>query len=224
MRKALELRYRLLPYHYSLAHAMYDTGRLWMRPLVMDYPHDHVVSDVTSQWMDGDLLVAPVLNRHSRKVAYLPNGTWYVFNTSEVAKGPSKMTGLAALDEIPVYVRQGSAIPLAPRGLQHTDELPGGTLEVQVYSGQNGSFELVEDDGETTNYESGQAAVRRIQFTWDDQAQTLQWKVKGTRAHGQHDFLTLSVSLFSPTAIRHSEEKEIGIRDGSVSFATCSSK
>merc|ERR1712226_1325577 len=66
MRNALVLRYRLIPYHYSLAHKMYKERQLWMRPLVIDFPSDERAAQMTSQWMDGDLLVAPVLRKEEQ--------------------------------------------------------------------------------------------------------------------------------------------------------------
>merc|ERR1719265_771113 len=76
MRRALELRYRLIPYHYSLAHAMFLNRRLWMRPMVMAFPEDPAAADLVSQWLDGDLLVAPILNEDNITDVYLPSGIW----------------------------------------------------------------------------------------------------------------------------------------------------
>eukprot|EP00747_Dinoflagellata_sp_TGD_P024811 gnl/TRDRNA2_/TRDRNA2_130813_c1_seq1.p1 gnl/TRDRNA2_/TRDRNA2_130813_c1~~gnl/TRDRNA2_/TRDRNA2_130813_c1_seq1.p1 ORF type:complete len:641 (+),score=67.07 gnl/TRDRNA2_/TRDRNA2_130813_c1_seq1:251-1924(+) len=216
MRQALDLRYRLLPYHYSLAHAMYDTGHLWMRPLAMDFPDDAKVSELTTQWLDGALLVAPVLHKESFKHVYLPAGAWYAFNSTDVAVGPLEVEGMAPLSEIPVFVRRGAVVPLAPEGLQHTDALPGGPLEVQVYSGESGSFELVEDDGETMAYESPGSAVRRTLLNWDDAARKLSWSVSGTP--GAQAFTRLSVVLFSPTGVRRSGVRQLNTH-GSISFA-----
>merc|ERR1711988_367433 len=77
MRKALNLRYRLLPYHYSLAHAMHEQRSLWIRPMAVDFPEDARAAGIVTQWMDGSILVAPVLRSDSRFDAYLPAGSWY---------------------------------------------------------------------------------------------------------------------------------------------------
>jgi len=176
MRGALELRYRLLPYHYSLAHHQYETGSLWMRPMVMDYGSDAKAAQLTTQWMDGDLLVAPVLYKDNHKSIYLPNGTWYEFNTTNTMVGPQTITGQAGLGEVPVYVRAGGVVAVAPV-IQYSDALPGGPLEIQVYAGADGSFTLVEDDGETTAYEQG--ATRHVRFAYNDSAKELTWSVQG---------------------------------------------
>merc|ERR1712054_138642 len=77
MRQALNLRYQMVPYHYSLAHRMFETSRLWMRPLAAEFPDDENARAITSQWLDGDLLIAPVLRQDNEKQTYLPQGSWF---------------------------------------------------------------------------------------------------------------------------------------------------
>jgi alpha-glucosidase (family GH31 glycosyl hydrolase) len=76
------------------------------------------------------------------------------------------------LEDVPVYIRAGTVLPLAA-SVQSTSQLPGGPVTVQVYRGQDGSFSLVEDDGETFEYASG--AVRTISFAWTESTRSLQW-------------------------------------------------
>lgn len=196
MRKALELRYRLVPYHYSLAHVMFQRQKLWIRPLAMEFPEDPVAAAISTQWLDGQILVAPVLNAESQKEVYLPEGLWYPLGSNETIDGPTTLSGPASLDEVPAFVRAGTVLPLGPV-LQFTDQLPGGPLEIHVYAGADGSFELIEDDGETTAYEAG--AVRRTTFTWSDAARVLSWHVDGdVAAPGSCGFQELFVSLHDP--------------------------
>ena len=90
MRKALELRYQMLPMHYSLAHGMYNSGRPVFRGMFFDYPADPVCQTITTQWMDGDhLLVSPVLSEDNSTSAYLPQGTWFEFNSTATHTGPT---------------------------------------------------------------------------------------------------------------------------------------
>jgi alpha-glucosidase len=195
MREALDLRYRLIPYYYSLAHETFDTGVPIMRSLAMEFPGDPQVANVSDEWMmGGSLLAAPVLKEGGRRSVHLPAGDWYGFETNRVVRGNSTFELAAALDEIPLYVRAGTILPLAPV-VQHTSELPGGPLELEIYPGQDATFTLVEDDGLTLNYLKGD--VRRTEFKWDDSGRRLSWKRTGEYA-GPDVFQELRVVLFGP--------------------------
>jgi len=194
LREALEIRYRLLPYHYSLAHRMHEIGKLWVRSTYAEF-NDSCAINLTTQWFDGDLLVAPVLREDDVYEIYVPRGTWYHFNTSTQLVGPTNLTGIAAIGEVPVLVPAGAIVPLAPV-IQYTDALPGGPLEVQAYVGSNGTFTLVEDDGHSRGYESG--AVRRVEFTLTDtkSSTSVAWKVSGSVDVGPNMFRQLYVKFF----------------------------
>ena len=195
MRDALDLRYRLIPFYYSLAHETFQTGVPLMRPLVMEFPGDTNVVNLSDEWMMGDsLLAAPILQQATNRSVYLPVGDWFVFGTNSRLKGGQKIEVTAGLDEIPVYVRAGSILPLAPV-IQHTSQLPGGPLELQIYPGKDATFTLVEDDGETMDYLKGK--IRRTAFTWRDSAGRLTWKREGPYA-GKDVFTTMRVVLFDP--------------------------
>jgi alpha-glucosidase (family GH31 glycosyl hydrolase) len=109
-------------------------------------------------------------------------------------KGKRTLEVTAGLDEIPLYVQAGSLLPLGPV-LQQTRQLPGGPLELQIYPGQDATFTLFEDDGETTDYLKGQ--VRTTTFTWQDKAGRLSWKRAGPYA-GKDVFQNLHVVLLDP--------------------------
>lgn len=195
MRKAIDLRYRLIPYYYSLAHETFGTGVPLMRPLVMEFPDDPQVANLSDEWLMGDsLLAAPILQEGGKRSVYLPSGNWYVFNTNQKVQGNCSIQVTAALDEIPAYVRAGSILPLGPV-VQHTSELPGGPLELQVYPGKNATFTLVEDDGESQDYLHGK--VRRTIFHWDDAKKQLSWKRSGDYS-GKNVFQKMQVTVLSP--------------------------
>ncbi len=209
IRKALELRYRLVPYYYSLAHEAAEKGTPLMRPLAMAYPEDPQVANVTSQWLMGDsLMPAPILSQTNQRSVYFPRGTWYTFDSNQTRTGGQSADVSAELDQIPVFVRAGTVLPLAP-AIQHTDDLPGGPLDLQIYPGANASFTLTEDDGETTAYTTGQ--VRRVTFTWDDRARTLSWKIDGPY-RGKNIFKAAKVTVFDPkgTVTRNASLEESG--------------
>jgi len=177
IRKTLELRYRLLPVLYSLAHQMHTTGQPIMRPLIMQYPADPKVADLSSEWLVGqDLLAAPQLTQDPSRTVYLPDDIWYDFATSQRVDGNREITVPVPFDVVPVYIRGGTILTLAPL-IQHTRDLPGGPLDVQVYPGRNGQFTLVEDDGSTTAYLTGN--IRSTIFTWNETARTLSWQRTG---------------------------------------------
>ena len=172
MRKALDLRYQLIPYYYSLAHVAHETGVPPMRPMAMAFPNDPACADLTSQWMLGDgLMAAPILTPGSTRTVHLPSGTWFSLDGKSCWKGGRDIQVTAAFDEMPVFVLAGTILPLAPV-LQHTSQLPGGPLEVRVY-GTEGSFTLFEDDGYSTGYLHDQ--VRRTTFHWESSNRTLTW-------------------------------------------------
>jgi alpha-D-xyloside xylohydrolase len=166
-----KLRYRLMPYIYSLAWKVTSQGYTMMRHLVFDYPNDEKVFDIKDQFMFGPaLLVNPVTAAGvtSRSV-YLPAGTWYDFWTGATATGGASMTVNAPLSTIPLYVRGGSILPMGPNieyAAQSSDP-----LEIRIYPGQDGSFTLYEDAGDTYDYETGQYA--EIPLAWNEASRTL---------------------------------------------------
>ena len=88
MRDALDLRYRLIPFYYSLAHETFETGVPLMRPLVMEFPGDTKVVNLSDEWMMGDsLLAAPILQPTTNRSVYLPAGDWFAFGTNSRLKG-----------------------------------------------------------------------------------------------------------------------------------------
>jgi alpha-glucosidase len=192
MRKTLDLRYQLVPVLYSLAHQTYETGEPTMRPLCMQYPADPRAADLSDEWLVGrDLLAAPVLAEGGHRRVYLPDDVWYDFATGERVAGGRELDRDVPLDAVPLYVRAGSILTLGPV-IQHTRDLPGGPLDVHVYPGRDGAFTLVEDDGATTAYASGN--VRRTAFAWDDVRRVLSWTQTGPYA-GNDCFRTLRITV-----------------------------
>jgi len=177
MRKANNLRYRLLPYIYSLGHEAYKTGAPIVRPLVMEYPDDAEVANLSDEMLLGKgLLAAPLLIPGGKREVYLPKGVWYDFFTNEAIKGGRRFQVTKALDEIPVYVAAGTILPLGPV-VPYSDYDSIAPLEIRVYPGQDGSFIMTEDDG--TSYDYIKSNVRTTTYKWNDATRTLSWKVTG---------------------------------------------
>ena len=157
-RSFIELRYRLLPYLYTLAWENSRTGMPLARPLFFLDPGDPSLSNESESYLLGeDLLVSPVtVNGAREKTVRLPPGTWIDFWTRERLMGPATVTLPAPLERIPLLVRAGAILPMQT-AMQHAAERPLDTLYLEVYTntGVTGSTTIYEDDGETLRYRSG---------------------------------------------------------------------
>ena len=162
-REYAELRYRLLPYTYTLAWQAHEDGLPLMRPLVLNYPDDPRVWALGHQFLWGDdLLVAPVTREGATTWAvYLPAGVWYDFWTGARHAGPGGITVEAPLERLPLFVRAGAIIPMGPV-MQHSSERPLDELTLRVHPEGTTRFTLYEDDGRTQGYREGRYA--RILF------------------------------------------------------------
>jgi alpha-D-xyloside xylohydrolase len=173
MRKALDLRYSLMPYIYSEAWQITKNGSTLMRPLVMDFCNDVSALLYPYEYMFGkSLLVAPVTEAGAKEwKTYLPQAAaWYDFRTGEKLAGGKETISPVSPDMIPVYVKAGTILPIGPK-VQYASEKKWDDLEIRVYPGANGSFTLYEDENDTYNYEKG--IYSTITFKWDDNLKTL---------------------------------------------------
>jgi len=196
MLKAVRLRYRMITILYSLAHRQYDAFEPMFRPLAYYFPNDPFSFEASAQWFVGEhLMVAPMLQSFPPwRSVYFPEGTWYHFDSQVPAfeGGTAQLLENIPLDVIPIYVRAGGVIVMAPPDLQHTGEIPNGALEVQVYAGTDGNFTLTEDDGETYAYQTGN--VRHTTFEWHDATGMLTWSASGP--YNGKRFLAMRAIIF----------------------------
>ncbi|GGF04095.1 glycoside hydrolase family 31 protein [Hymenobacter cavernae] len=168
-----QLRYRLMPYIYSLAGQTHHQNGTIMRGLVMDFGQDAAVRNISNQFLFGpSLLVNPVTDYHARsRSLYLPAGTgWFDFYSGQYQKGGQTITADAPLERMPLYVREGSILPFGP-AIQYTTEKPTDPITLYVYTGKDGQFTLYEDENVNYNYEKG--AFATIPLTYDEKAKTL---------------------------------------------------
>jgi alpha-D-xyloside xylohydrolase len=167
------LRYRLMPYTYSVAWQVTSDGSTIMRPLIMDFSGDKEVLNIGDQYLFGPaIMVNPVTAQGaiSRDV-YLPGtATWYDFWTGKSEAPARHIDAPAPLETMPLYVRAGSIIPMGPL-LQYVGEKPANPIELRIYRGANGSFTLYEDEGDSYHYERGIYAT--IPIIWSDASHTL---------------------------------------------------
>jgi alpha-D-xyloside xylohydrolase len=168
-----KLRYRMMPYLYSLAWQVSSADYTLMRPLPMDFRSDPLTWNDATQFMFGPaLLVNPVLEAGAttRRV-YLPaNTAWYDFWTGEKLTGGRHIEAAAPLERIPLYVRAGSILPLGPEE-EYADEKPNGPIELRIYPGADGAFTLYNDEGDNYDYERGAHSTTTL--TWFDATRTL---------------------------------------------------
>ncbi len=167
-----ELRYRLMPYTYTLAREARDSGLPLMRPLWLHYPDDAQARGLGDEFLWGrDLLIAPVYTQGatSRQV-YLPRGDWYDWWTHARTTGGRLVTRAVDLATMPIYVRAGAIIPLDPVR-QYTSQPVSEPTTLQVFPGADGQYTLYDDDGISQDYLSGKGSW--IRMTWSDRARQL---------------------------------------------------
>jgi alpha-D-xyloside xylohydrolase len=168
-----QLRYRLLPYIYSLSWRVTHDGYSMMRPLVFDFRADARALNIPDQFMFGPaLMVNPVTDPGvTTRSVYLPaNTTWFDFWTGATSTGGAQVMASAPLDHLPLYVRAGSVLPLGPM-MQYSTEMPPDPMELRVYPGADGAFTLYDDENDNYNYEKGMYAT--IPLTWNNATRTL---------------------------------------------------
>ena len=162
-RRAIELRYELLPSIYSVMREVSQTGVPAMRPLLLEYPDDPNTYGMDDEYLFGhDLLLAPVLREAANtRDVYLPKGRWVDIWTGVTVEGGQGITVPVTPASIPLYVRAGAFVFRQPV-VQHTGEMPGQPLIVEVYAAGNSEGRLYEDDGLSFEYERGAAMTRRF--------------------------------------------------------------
>lgn len=163
-----KLRYRLMPYIYSLAGLTYFNDYTIMRAMEFDFAADSNVKNIGDQYMFGpSILVAPVYKykARSRTVCFPSTNGWYDFYSGAYVNGGNRMEVRAPYERIPLYVREGSIIPVGPE-IQYTDERQADPVTLYVYCGRNCAFTMYEDEGINYNYEKG--ACSTIRFEYND--------------------------------------------------------
>lgn len=177
-RHYIEERYRLLPYLYTAAEELSRTGVPIVRPLFLEFPHATADShpldiDAGTEFLFGpDLLVAPppFAEQPDAYHVLLPPGIWYDYWTGEVIEAtrqelkasPRDPVVQPKLDTLPIYVREGTILPMQPL-TQSTEEVPQGPLTLRVYPGKDCKGTLYQDDGKTFAYQRGE--FLRMEFS-----------------------------------------------------------
>jgi alpha-D-xyloside xylohydrolase len=211
--KYLRLRYRLLPYIYSLAGQVTHKDYTMLRALPFDFRHDPATYNISDQFMFGPaLLVNPVTRPMyyaanstplqgvaKTRPVYLPSGSdWYDFWTGVRYSGGQTLLAEAPLSTMPLYARSGSIIPIGP-DIQSTAEQPDAAVELWVYPGQDGSFVLYEDEGDSYDYERG--AYATIQTRWEEQKRRLILEERVDSYPGMPEAVRFEVTIIDEKAV-----------------------
>lgn len=183
--KQINLRYRLLPYTYSLSAMVSFNDYTMTRPLVFDFREDQKVYDIKDQLMFGPAIMAcpvtaPMYYESGNKelhgvdkirMVYLPEKSgWYDFWTGKEYSGGSLIRAEAPIDRIPVFVKSGSILPMGPLQ-QYSSEKPDAEWEIRIYPGKDGKFTIYEDEGDNYNYERNEFST--IDLSWNEKKQVL---------------------------------------------------
>ncbi len=168
-----KLRYRLMPYIYSLAGSVYHNDYTIMRGLAMDFANDKNVYDIDDQYMFGSsLLISPIYEYKVReRYIYFPeNKGWYDIYTGKFQEGGIKKSIKAPYEIMPIYAPAGSIIPFGPE-MEYTTQKKADNITLMVYTGADASFTLYEDEGVNYNYEEGKYST--IEFNYSEESKTL---------------------------------------------------
>ncbi|SEO87553.1 alpha-D-xyloside xylohydrolase [Mucilaginibacter gossypiicola] len=199
-----KLRYRLMPYIYSLAGRVTNDNYTIMRSLAFDYRGDAKVYGIPDQYMFGPaFMVNPVTEqlytssdadkKAKARQVYLPAASkWYNFWTGELLDGGQTISAAAPIEIMPLYVKAGSIIPMGP-DVEYATEKPNSNIELRIYPGADASFKFYEDENDNYNYEKGQSAT--FTLNWNDKTHKL--SISDTKGHfpGQLKSRTFNVVL-----------------------------
>ncbi len=209
-RKYLELRYRMLPYLYSTVRECTTTGTPIMRALWIHNPDDPKAVACGDQYLWGkSIMVAPVVEKGAttRRV-YLPHGNWYDFWTGERIAGGREIDRAVDLETMPLYVREGSIVPLSPVK-QHTSEELDQPYSISIYPGKDTEFLWYEDDGVSFNHRKGE--WMGVTMAWNEAKQTLQLHLADGSRMLPPLRRSFEVSLFKSTKAIAFEGKPVSV-------------
>ncbi len=192
------LRYQLMPYIYSLGGMVHLEDYTIMRALVMDFPGDTEVTNISDQYMFGPgLMICPVYRykAREREVRFPAGSGWYdIYSGSHFQGGQSRIVA-APYEQMPVYARAGSVIPLGPR-IEYVGHKPDEPVTLFVFAGADGTFSLYGDEGVNYNYEKGEFSL--IPVRYDDSQRTLTIGQRQGTYEGMREQRSFNVVFVTP--------------------------
>lgn len=184
-RKFISLRYRLLPYLYTLMWEAAESGSPALRPMFWYFQEDPMVYDhaYQQQFFFGEkLLIAPVTReREYLKKVYLPEGKWLDMNTETVYQGPGAFVVEAPLERVPMFLREGGILPMQ-EAMQYVGEKTANSLLLEVFCTEKYANLLhYEDDGETFDYTRGKYRLTQFEYLKERD----HWSFSKSRVHDE---------------------------------------
>ncbi|SFB83188.1 glycoside hydrolase family 31 protein [Butyrivibrio sp. YAB3001] len=178
IKKAIELRYTLLPFFYSMAAKVTFEGIMPVKPLAFSFPEDKGALEAFDEYMYGnEVLVCPITAKGvTEKDIYLPKGLWYDLYTKKSYEGGRNIKISVDLEHIPVFIKAGAILPTV-EVMQYTDERKDAPYKVLAFSGADGSFDLYDDAGDGYDYESGEYSLIHIEY--DDKKHSIKQEQLG---------------------------------------------
>lgn len=183
--KYIRMRYRFVPYIYSLAYQVFKNDDMLMRGLIFDYPDDKKAAENNDEYLFGSFLVCPVtdpveygpnntpVDRESKRQVYLPkNDIWFDYESGECYQGGQEILADAPVEKMPLYVRGGSILPVnTESNINLYKAQQPESITIEIFSGKDGQFIYYIDRGNGYGYENGEYAA--ITLTWSDQDRIL---------------------------------------------------
>lgn len=173
-RQAFQLRYRLIPYIYTMARKCYDEALPLCRPLYYEWPDLEEAYARKNQYLFGDdLMVAPVTEAADPSSgcamveAWIPPGRWIGWFTGQAIEGPKVMPLVVPIDEAPIFVREGAIIPTMEPGLRGGERL-ADPLEMRIFPSASSERTIYEDDNLSAGYLHGACAWTRVAQRWEN--------------------------------------------------------
>lgn len=196
------LRYQLMPYLYSMTGWVHFHDYTMLRGLAMDFAADSKVLNIGNQWMFGPALMAcPVgyYKARQRDVYFPKQCGWYDLYTGKHIQGGQTVSVDAPYERMPVFVREGAIIPFGPT-MEWSDQKPAELINLYVYAGADGKFQLYEDEGTNYNYEKGKYAT--IDITYNDKLHSVTIGDRKGQFSGMLQDRRFNVVLITPSQSR----------------------
>lgn len=166
VRKLLELRMSLIPYLYTAFATYHYKGIPPFRALVVDYPNDTTVYNLDDEYLIGEsLLAAPFLDGACKRKVFFPAGYWYDFNTDQKYEGGKYYDIEMSIDQIPLFVKEGTILPLA-KAEQYITKSTVFEITCHVYGNVSKPAFLFEDNSYTQNYQKNN--FNWISLNWEN--------------------------------------------------------